>query len=58
MKKFIAFLFVSSVLTLAACESKPKTEEATITDSTAVVVDSASTNLVDSTAVAPADTAK
>ncbi|HEX9956357.1 MAG TPA: hypothetical protein VGA96_03855 [Fibrella sp.] len=58
MKKFVAFLFVSSVLTLAACESKPKTEEATITDSTAVVVDSASTNLVDSTAVAPADTAK
>jgi protein involved in sex pheromone biosynthesis len=55
MKKVIAILFVGSVLTLAACESKPKTEEATINDSTATVVDSSANNLIDSTATAPAD---
>ncbi len=58
MKKVIALLFVGSVLTLASCESKPKTEEATITDSTAVLVDTTANNLIDSTAVTPADTTK
>ncbi|WP_375447337.1 hypothetical protein [uncultured Fibrella sp.] len=64
MKKVIALLFVGSVLTLASCESKPKTEEAAV-DSTAAVVDSTATvdsAAVDSTAsmsaVAPADSAK
>ncbi|ARK10482.1 PG1828 family lipoprotein [Fibrivirga algicola] len=66
MKKVIALLFVGSVLTLASCESKPKTEEAAV-DSTAAVVDSASAvvdsaaTTVDSAAaatVAPADSAK
>ncbi|MEZ0487370.1 PG1828 family lipoprotein [Fibrella aquatica] len=48
MKKVIALLFVGSVLTLAACESKPKTEEAAV-DSTAAVIDSAAA-VVDSAA--------
>ena len=47
MKKVIALLFVGSVLTLAACESKPKTEEAAV-DSAAVAVDSAAAAVVDS----------
>lgn len=39
MKKVIALLFVGSVLTFAACQSKPKTEEAAV-DSTAAALDS------------------
>ena len=63
MKRIIALLFVSSVLTLAACESKPKTEEATVDsaaaaiDSAAAVADSATATTAMS-AVAPADSAK
>lgn len=56
MKKVIALLFVGSVLTLAACESKPKTEEAAV-DSTAAVVDSASAVVDSATAVADSATA-
>lgn len=65
MKKVIALLFVGSILTLAACESKPKTEEAAV-DSAAAVIDSASA-AIDSAAVsldtaaatvAPADSIK
>ncbi|SFD14290.1 hypothetical protein SAMN05216167_103479 [Spirosoma endophyticum] len=36
MKKIFTVLFVGSMLTFAACQSKPKTEEST-TDSTAVI---------------------
>lgn len=64
MKKVFALLFVGSMLTFAACQSKPKTEETT-TDSTAAVstdtttmTDSASTMSTDSAAAAPADSAK
>lgn len=69
MKKVIALLFVGSVLTLAACESKPKTEETTVDstaaslDSAGTTIDSAATATVDSaavstSAVSPADSAK
>lgn len=64
MKKVIALLFVGSVLTLAACESKPKTEEAAVDstaaviDSAAAVVDSAATAAAATTVVAPADSVK
>jgi hypothetical protein len=37
MKKILASLFVGSVLTLTACQQKPKTEENSI-DSTATTV--------------------
>lgn len=65
MKKVIALLFVGTMITFAACQSKPKTEEAAV-DSTATmttdsaVVDSAATDsaATDSAAVAPADSAK
>lgn len=68
MKKFFALLFVGTMITFAACQSKPKTEEAAAVDSTATMavdsaamsVDSAATAVVDSAAatVAPADSAK
>lgn len=64
MKKVIALLFVGIVLTLAACESKPKTEEAAVDstaaviDSAAAVVDSAATAAAATTVVAPADSVK
>ncbi|OIN60468.1 hypothetical protein [Arsenicibacter rosenii] len=65
MKKVIALLFVGTMITFAACQSKPKTEEAAV-DSTATMttdsaaVDSAATDsaATDSAAVAPADSAK
>jgi len=64
MKKVFALLFVGSMLTFAACQSKPKTEEtaadstATMsTDTTTMATDSAATT-VDSAAAAPADSAK
>ena len=44
MKKVLALLFIGTTLTFAACQPKPKTEEAT-TDSTAtttMMTDSAS----------------
>jgi len=65
MKKIFALLFVGSMITFAACQSKPKTEETTATasdsaatmatDSAAATVDSAAAT-VDSTA--SADTTK
>ncbi|MBO0938057.1 hypothetical protein J2I47_16000 [Fibrella sp. HMF5335] len=69
MKKVIALLFVGSVLTFAACQSKPKTEEAAVDstaaalDSSAAAADTSATAAVDSAAasmsvVAPADSAK
>ena len=55
MKKLFALLFVSSLLTLAACQPKPKTEEAGVdsnalmsTDTTTMTTDSASTMMADS----------
>ena len=55
MKKVLALLFVSSLLTLAACQPKPKTEEAGVdanatmsTDTTTMTADSASTMMTDS----------
>ncbi|AQG81355.1 hypothetical protein [Spirosoma montaniterrae] len=63
MKKVFALLFVSSMLTFAACQSKPKTEEAAVdstaamaTDTTTMAVDSAAVT-VDSAATAVADSA-
>ncbi|TAE22868.1 MAG: hypothetical protein EAZ91_23165 [Cytophagales bacterium] len=67
MKKVFALLFVGTMITFAACQSKPKTEEAAVdstatttmsTDSAAMTTDSASTMATDSAAVAPADSAK
>ena len=55
MKKFFALLFVGSTLTFAACQPKPKTEEAGVdanatmsTDTTTMATDSASTMMTDS----------
>ena len=65
MKKFFALLFVGTMNTFAACQSKPKTEEAAVDstatmaiDSAAMSVDSAATAVVDSAATMAADTAK
>lgn len=55
MKKVVVLLFVSSLLTFAACQTKPKTEEAGVdstalmsTDTTTMASDSASTMMTDS----------
>jgi hypothetical protein len=66
MKKIFALLFVGTMITFAACQSKPKTEEAAVdstattmsTDSAAMSTDSAASTATDSAAVAPADSAK
>jgi hypothetical protein len=65
MKKVFALLFVGSMLTFAACQTKPKTEEAGVdstatmsTDTTTMATDSAATTTTDSAATAPADSAK
>ncbi|MGV3560037.1 hypothetical protein [Larkinella arboricola] len=59
MKKVLALLFVGSMLTFAACQSKPKTEETTSTaaDSTATMSTDSSTMATDSATAAPADSA-
>ncbi|GAB3924412.1 hypothetical protein [Larkinella terrae] len=57
MKKVLALLFVGSMLTFAACQSKPKTEETTSTDSTATMTSDSSTMSTDSATAAPADSA-
>ncbi|GAB3328369.1 hypothetical protein GCM10027299_30530 [Larkinella ripae] len=57
MKKVFALLFVGSMLTFAACQSKPKTEETTSTDSTSVMSTDSSTMATDSATAAPADSA-
>ncbi|WP_040006987.1 hypothetical protein [Fibrisoma limi] len=64
MKKVFALLFVGSMLTFAACQSKPKTEEAAVdstatmsTDTTMMATDSASTMTTDSAATMSADSA-
>jgi putative flippase GtrA len=56
MKKVLALLFVGSMLTFAACQSKPKTEETTSTDSTSVM-STDSSMATDSATAAPADSA-
>lgn len=55
MKKVLAFIFVGGLLTFAACQPKPKTEEAGVdatatmsTDTTTMATDSASTMASDS----------
>lgn len=65
MKKLVAFLFVGSMLTFAACQTKPKTEEAGVdstatmsTDTTTMANDSASTMTADSASTMSADSAK
>ncbi|WP_460637951.1 hypothetical protein [Larkinella harenae] len=57
MKKVLALLFVGSMITFAACQSKPKTEETTSTDSTSVISTDSSTMAADSATAAPADSA-
>ncbi|WP_080238242.1 PG1828 family lipoprotein [Spirosoma rigui] len=64
MKKLVTLLFVGSMLTFAACQSKPKTEEAAVdstavmsTDTTTMTTDSAAA-VVDSAATTAADSAK
>ncbi|RIV22190.1 hypothetical protein DYU11_14215 [Fibrisoma montanum] len=64
MKKVFALLFVGSMLTFAACQSKPKTEEAGVdstatmsTDTTMMATDSASTMATDSASTMAADSA-
>lgn len=65
MKKIFSLLFVGTMITFAACQSKPKTEEAAVdstatmsVDSAAMSTDTAATVATDSAAVAPADSAK
>ncbi|WP_019988617.1 hypothetical protein [Rudanella lutea] len=67
MKKVFALLFVGTMVTFAACQSKPKTEEAAVdstatttmsTDSAAMSTDTTAAAATDSAAVAPADSAK
>ncbi|MBC3785079.1 hypothetical protein [Spirosoma utsteinense] len=65
MKKLVTLLFVGSMLTFAACQSKPKTEEAGVdstavmsTDTTTMTTDSAATVATDSAATMVADSAK
>ena len=57
MKKTFTLLFVGSMLTFAACQSKPKTEETT-TDSTAVITTDTAVIATDSstTVVTESDT--
>ncbi|CAN5152242.1 hypothetical protein BH09BAC4_BH09BAC4_28010 [soil metagenome] len=57
MKKLFTVLFVGSMLTFAACQSKPKTEEST-TDSTAVITTDTAVIATDSstTVVTESDT--
>lgn len=57
MKKIFTVLFVGSMLTFAACQSKPKTEEST-TDSTAVITTDTAVIATDSstTVVTESDT--
>ena len=59
MKKVFALLFVGTMITFTACQSKPKTEEAAV-DSTATATmstDSAAMSM-DSTATMATDSAK
>lgn len=56
MKKVFALLFVGSMLTFAACQSKPKTEEAGV-DSTATMATDTTTMATDSAATMATDTA-
>ncbi|MBD2701075.1 hypothetical protein IC229_10550 [Spirosoma sp. BT702] len=56
MKKVFALLFVGSMLTFAACQSKPKTEEASA-DSTATLSTDTTTMATDSTSTMAGDTA-
>lgn len=56
MRKIVAFLLVGTLLTVTACQVKPKTEEAGVdstalmsTDTTTMTSDSTSTMLPDST---------
>lgn len=56
MKKVFALLFVGSMLTFAACQSKPKTEEAAV-DSTATMSTDTTTMATDSAATMSTDTA-
>ncbi|GAB3555830.1 hypothetical protein [Spirosoma fluminis] len=56
MKKVFALLFVGSMLTFAACQTKPKTEEAG-TDSTATMMTDTTMMATDSAAMMSTDTA-
>lgn len=66
MKKFFALLFVGTMITFAACQSKPKTDETAVGDSTATMavdsaamsMDSAATAVTDSAATMATDSAK
>jgi len=65
MKKVFALLFVGTMITFAACQSKPKTEEAAVdstatmsVDSAAMSMDSAATMATDSAATMATDSAK
>lgn len=65
MKKVSTLLFVGTMLTFAACQSKPKTEETavdstavTMTDTAVVITDSTTTMTTDSTTMMVPDTTK
>ncbi|MCY7358628.1 MAG: hypothetical protein LH609_14455 [Rudanella sp.] len=65
MKKVFALLFVGTMITFTACQSKPKTEEAAVdstatmsVDSAAMSMDSAATMATDSAATMATDTTK
>ena len=65
MKKLVALVFVSSMLVVAACTTKPKTEEAGVdstatmaTDTTTMAGDSASTMMGDSASTMTTDSAR
>ena len=56
MKKFFALLFVGTMITFAACQSKPKTEESSVDSTATMSMDSAAMSM-DSTSTMGADTA-
>ncbi len=65
MKKVSTLLFIGTMLTFAACQSKPANEEAlvdstavTMTDTAVLVTDSSMTMMTDSATMMVADTAK
>lgn len=57
MKKVIALLFVGSLLTFAACQPKPKTEETGV-DATATMSTDTTTMATDSSSMMSADSAQ
>ena len=58
MKKTLALLFVGSLLTAAACQTKPKTEEAGVNDTATMSTDTTTMTTTDSASSMSSDSAK